>query len=146
MYNYFLIQIYCKKIFLFELNKILFCFRNEKYIDIDDQEKLKEDNLDKIHWAPMIKTIIPETFECLQQSDENLNLEQEKFIQDIRELIDETRITTLCCESVGFVLYKFFIFDFFFLKNSCNVVYWRLSIHHIVSKLYMLLNNHSNVN
>ncbi|CAF0931439.1 unnamed protein product [Rotaria sordida] len=101
---------------------------NDLIIDIDDNQKLNNENIKKINWTPTINTIIPETFEYSQQlSNENLTQEQETFIQDIRELINETHIASLCCES-----------------NNCNVIYWRLSIHHIVSKLYSLLTLHSN--
>jgi len=62
--------------------------------------KLNDENLEKINWAPTINTIIPETFECPEESDENLTLEQQIFIRDIRELINETRIAALCCELV----------------------------------------------
>ncbi|CAF0945639.1 unnamed protein product [Rotaria sp. Silwood1] len=97
---------------------------NDSIIDIDDNQKLINEN---INWTPTINTIIPDIFECLQQTNENLTQEQQIFIQDIRELINETHIASLCCES-----------------NNCNVVYWRLSIHHIVAKLYSLLTLHSN--
>lgn len=62
--------------------------------------KSVDENLEKINWAPTINTIIPDTFECLQESDEELTSEQKIFVQNIRELIDETRIAALCCESV----------------------------------------------
>ncbi|UJR09297.1 hypothetical protein I4U23_013540 [Adineta vaga] len=92
-------------------------------IDIDNSLERNEENLEKISWAPMIKTLIPEKYEFLQQSDEILTSEQDKFIQNIRQLIDETRIATLCCET-----------------NTSDVVYWRLSIHNIVARLFSLLN------
>ncbi|CAF3470465.1 unnamed protein product [Rotaria sp. Silwood1] len=100
---------------------------NDSIIDIDDNQKLINENIKNINWTPTINTIIPDIFECLQQTNENLTQEQQIFIQDIRELINETHIASLCCES-----------------NNCNVVYWRLSIHHIVAKLYSLLTLHSN--
>ncbi|CAF1342878.1 unnamed protein product [Rotaria sp. Silwood1] len=100
---------------------------NDSIIDIDDNQKLINENIKNINWTPTINTIIPDIFECLQQTNENLTQEQQIFIQDICELINETHIASLCCES-----------------NNCNVVYWRLSIHHIVAKLYSLLTLHSN--
>ncbi len=83
----------------------MFCFfvkffRNDLNIDIDNNMKFNDEILEKINWAPTINTIIPETFECPQESNENLTSEQEIFIQDIRELINETRIAALCCELV----------------------------------------------
>ncbi len=89
---------------------MFFCFsfylrkfsRNHLNIDIDDNPKLNDEHLEKIIWAPTINTIIPDIFECPQESDEYLTSEQETFIQDIRELIDETRIAALCCELVLF--------------------------------------------
>ncbi|CAF3562438.1 unnamed protein product [Rotaria sp. Silwood1] len=101
---------------------------NDSIIDIDDNQKLINENIKNINWTPTINTIIPDIFECLQQTNENLTQEQQIFIQDICELINETHIASLCCES-----------------NNCNVVYWRLSIHHIVAKLYSLLTLHSNI-
>ena len=62
--------------------------------------KSDEENLEKINWAPTINTIIPETIECPQEIDENLTSEQEVFMRDVRELINETRIAALCCELV----------------------------------------------
>jgi len=69
-------------------------------IDIDDNPKVNDEHLEKIIWAPTINTIIPDIFEFPQESDEYLTSEQETFIRDIRELIDETRIAALCCELV----------------------------------------------
>ncbi|CAF3100134.1 unnamed protein product [Rotaria socialis] len=101
---------------------------NDSNIDIDENPKSPIENVKKIYWTPTINAIIPETYECpQQQSEENLTQEQETFLEDVRELINETRIAGLCCES-----------------NNCNVVYWRLSIHRIVSKLHSLLSHHSN--
>ncbi|CAF5200739.1 unnamed protein product, partial [Rotaria magnacalcarata] len=101
---------------------------NESNIDIDENPKSPIENVKKIYWTPTINAIIPETYECpQQQSEENLTQEQETFLEDVRELINETRIAGLCCES-----------------NNCNVVYWRLSIHRIVFKLHSLFSHHSN--
>jgi hypothetical protein len=68
-------------------------------VNIDDQ-KLSEEDVGKINWAPTMNAIIPDTFECPQEFDEKLTPEQEIFIGDIRALIDETRIAALCCEQV----------------------------------------------
>ncbi|CAF1248789.1 unnamed protein product [Adineta steineri] len=95
-------------------------------IDIDDTLKSNDENIEKINWAPTINTILPESYECPQEPDENLTSEQEIFVQNIRELINETRVATLCCES-----------------NTCDVVYWRLSIHNIVARLHSFLTRQS---
>ena len=57
--------------------------------------------MEKIHWAPMIKTNIPDTFEFVQQSNKVLTPERETFVHDIEQLIDETRIAALSCDSVS---------------------------------------------
>jgi hypothetical protein len=81
-----------------------FCFlsfsRNDLNIEIDDNPNADHSSTEKINWAPTINTIIPETFECPQESDINLTSEQETFVREIRELIDETRLVALCCELV----------------------------------------------
>ncbi len=69
-------------------------------VDVDEHQQTNDENIAKINWAPTINTIIPETFEFSQESNENLTSEQETFIREIRELIDETRIAALCCELV----------------------------------------------
>ena len=69
-------------------------------MDIDESLPASDENVAKIDWAPTINAHIPETFECPQESKENLTPEQEIFVQNVRELIDETRITALCCELV----------------------------------------------
>lgn len=69
-------------------------------IDIEDHPKLNNESTKKIHWTPTINTIIPETYQCTEQSDEDLTEDQQTFIEEIQGLINETRITGLCCESV----------------------------------------------
>ena len=69
-------------------------------INIDDHQKPNNDHIRKINWTPTIHTTIPETFECPQQSEEELTHEQEIFVRHISQFIDETRITALCCELV----------------------------------------------
>lgn len=81
-------------------------YRDDPTIEVNEDTKSIDENLEKIHWAPTINTIIPDKFECLQESDEILTPEQELFIDDIRELIDETRIAALCCELVLFVTFS----------------------------------------
>jgi hypothetical protein len=73
---------------------------NDLNVDVDDNDKFNEENLGKINWAPTINTIIPETLECPEEIDENLTSEQEIFVRNVRELINETRIAALCCELV----------------------------------------------
>src|SRR5690349_135289 len=103
-------------LFFFIFEFILILFRNDLHIDIDDNQKTNDENLEKINWAPTINTIIPERFECPQESDEKLSSEQEIFIRDIRELIDETRIAALCCELVLLNIFKTINFYFLFLE------------------------------
>lgn len=71
-------------------------------MEIDDSELPIDEHSRAITWPPTIHTNIPETFEFAQEWTENLTEEQEKFLSKIRELIDETRIASLCCELVFF--------------------------------------------
>ncbi len=87
-------------------------------VDIDEhQPSLDDENIARINWAPTINAHIPETFEFPQESKENLTAEQEIFIREIRELIDETRIAALCCELVlSNVLFNTKTINFNFLE------------------------------
>lgn len=66
---------------------------SELNVDVDE-------NVEKINWPPTMNTSIPETFEFSQEWKEELTSEQNHFLAEIRELIDETRIAALCCELV----------------------------------------------
>ena len=83
------------------IEQIKMCvFRNDLNVEIDDQQLAVDENVEKIHWPPTIHTNIPETFEFEQEWNGNLTEEQEKFLGEIRQLINETRLASLCCESV----------------------------------------------
>lgn len=62
----------------------------------------EEKTLEKINWGPTINTILPETFEYESKSEEMPTCEQNKFLGQIRELLDETHLASLCCELVRF--------------------------------------------
>lgn len=69
-------------------------------VDIDGDSDSTDEVVEKINWAPIINAIIPESYECPQQAVEQLTDEREQFVESVRQLIDETRIAVLCCESV----------------------------------------------
>ena len=84
-------------------------------IQIDDQSPCNDRSTEAINWAPTMNTLIPERFECPQQSDTPTTTEQEAFIGSVRDLIDETRLAALCCELVcWWRLFELFIDDIFF--------------------------------
>ena len=66
----------------------------------DGPIQIDDPSTEAINWAPTMNTLIPERFECLQQSDALLSEEQEALMGHMREVIDETRLAALCCELV----------------------------------------------
>jgi hypothetical protein len=66
----------------------------------DDVIDIDESTIDTIHWPPIMNTIIPERFECLERTTDKLTDEQNRLLEQIREFIDETRLAALCCELV----------------------------------------------
>ena len=75
---------------------------DDSQVDVDGEGE--ENPLGQVNWAPTINTTIPETFECVQQSDDTLSTEQSSFVEHVRPLIDETRLAALCCELVHFTI------------------------------------------
>ena len=100
-------------------------FRGDLNVEIDDSELPVDENPCTINWPPTIHTNIPETFDFAQEWPENLTEEQEKFLGEIRGLIDETRIASLCCELVCFQnILSFKLFgNFLEFIRSCLLAY-----------------------